>query len=51
MQGLELFFESNVEILRMRVGEIETLETVISEDAKFLRNERKDWKPRIGLTY
>ena len=35
----------------MRVGNRQTLETLISEEAillaKYLRNERKDWNPRI----
>jgi CRISPR-associated protein Cas1 len=51
MQGLNRFFESYVEIPRMKVGKRQTLETLISEEAlllaKFLRNERREWNPRI----
>jgi hypothetical protein len=48
---LNQFFESNVEIPRIKVGKRQTLETLISEEAlllaKYLRNERKEWTPRI----
>ncbi|MBT0159917.1 CRISPR-associated endonuclease Cas1 [Candidatus Bathyarchaeota archaeon A05DMB-2] len=51
MRELNGFFESNVEIARMKVGKRQTLETLISEEAlllaKYLRDERKDWNPRI----
>ena len=51
IRELNRFFESNIEIPRMRVGKRQTLETLISEEAlllaKYLRNERKDWAPRI----
>jgi CRISPR/Cas system-associated endonuclease Cas1 len=51
MRELNRFFESTVDIPRMRVGKRQTLETLISEEAqllaKYLRNERKDWTPRI----
>ena len=54
MQKLNRFFESNVEIPRIRVGKRQTLETLISEEAlllgMYLRNEKKDWMPRIGIT-
>jgi hypothetical protein len=47
---LNQFFESNVEIPRIKVGKRQTLETLISEEAlllaKYLRNERKEWTPR-----
>jgi hypothetical protein len=36
----------------MRQDKRQTLETLINEEAlllaKFLRNEKKEWKPRIG---
>jgi hypothetical protein len=39
---------------RIRNGEHQTIETLISEEAllfaKYLRNEKKDWLPRIGIT-
>ena len=38
----------------MKVGERQTIETLINEEAllfaKHLRNENKDWIPRIGIT-
>lgn len=41
-----------VEMLIIRHGKRQTLETLINEKslllAKFLRNERKEWKPRIA---
>ncbi len=48
---LSAYFETIVEIPRIRVGERQTFETLISEEAllfaKYLRNEVKTWKPRI----
>jgi CRISPR/Cas system-associated endonuclease Cas1 len=45
------YFETNIEVPRIRVGKRQTIETLISEEAlllaKFLRNELKDWSPRI----
>ena len=45
-------FEATVEIPRIKVGERQTIETLINEEAllfsKYLRNEKKDWGPRIG---
>ena len=47
------FFETYVEIPRIRVGKQQTIETLINEEAlllaKFLRNERKTWLPRNGV--
>jgi hypothetical protein len=44
-------FERLVEIPRIKVGNRQTLETLINEEAllfaKFLRNEREKWAPRI----
>jgi CRISPR-associated protein Cas1 len=49
--GLDKLFYSFVEIPRIRHGKRQQLETLISEEAlllaKYLRNERKDWNPRI----
>ena len=46
------FMESKVNIPRIKVGNVQTLETLISEEclllAKYLRNERKNWIPRIA---
>ena len=50
MKQLNKFFESIVEIPRIKVGKKQTVETLISEEAllfaKFLRNEHKYWNPR-----
>jgi len=41
------------EVPRIRVGKRQTIETLISEEAlllaKFLRDERKEWTPRIAV--
>ena len=51
MKQLDTFFESNVEIPRIRVGKRQTIGTLIDEEAlliaKFLRDEIKKWNPRI----
>lgn len=48
---LNEFFEKTIEIPRIRVGKRQTFETLINEEAllfgKYLRNERKNWNPRI----
>ena len=48
---LDKLFESRVEIPLMRHGESQRIETLINEEAlllaKFLRNEKTDWSPRI----
>jgi hypothetical protein len=53
MKQLYGFFESKVELPRIRVGKRQTIETLISEEAllfaKFLRDERKTWTPRIAV--
>jgi hypothetical protein len=50
-QSLDELFDRKVEILRMRHGSRQTPDMLISEEAlllaRFLRNERKEWKPRI----
>ena len=52
MKQLHAFFEAMVEVPRMRIGKRQTIETLISEEAlllaKFLRNERKEWNPRLS---
>jgi hypothetical protein len=44
-------FNRKVEIPRIRHGKTQTLDTLINEEAlllaKFLRNERKEWNPRL----
>ena len=49
------YFDSMVEVERMRHGKRQTIETLINEEAlllaQYLRNERQMWIPRIaGLT-
>ena len=49
---LNEYFETTVEIPRIRVGKKQTIETLINEEAllfaKYLRNEEGKWFPRIG---
>jgi hypothetical protein len=51
MRALNQYFEMMVEIPRIRVGKRQTVETLINEEAlsfaKFLRNERQIWIPRL----
>ena len=51
MKQLNAFFETTVEVPRMRIGKKQTIETLIKEEAlllaKFLRNEKKEWNPRL----
>ena len=51
MRRLNCFFESKVEIPRIKHGRRQTIETLINEEAflfaKYLRNERNTWNPRI----
>jgi len=51
MRALKQYFESMVEIPRIRVGTKQTIETLISEEAlllaKFLRREGAQWIPRM----
>ena len=52
MTKLNTLFESTIEIPRIKVEKKQTLETLINEEAllfaKYLRNEMKEWLPRIG---
>jgi len=47
------FFEREVEVPRIRIGKRQAIETLINEEAlllaKFLRDERKTWIPRIAI--
>ena len=49
---LNEYFETKINIPRIRHGKHQTLETLINEEAyllaKYLRNERKMWNPRIA---
>ena len=53
LDELNRYFESMVEIKRIRNGEHQTLETMINEKAllfaKYLRNEIDDWVPRTVI--
>ena len=55
MTHLHRYFESKVDVPRMRVGRTQTIETLINEEAlllaKFLRDERKTWIPRIASAH
>jgi hypothetical protein len=48
---LDAYFKNKIEIPRIRVGKKQEIETLINEEAlllaKYLRNERKEWTPRI----
>jgi hypothetical protein len=50
-EGLNTLFDREVEIPRMRYGSKQTLRTLLNEEtlllARFLRNEKQTWKPRI----
>jgi hypothetical protein len=50
-EGLNSLFDRTVEVARIKHGKRQTIDTLISEEAllfaKYLRNERKDWNPRI----
>lgn len=50
---LNTYFETKVEIPRIKVGNQQKLETLIDEEAlllaKYLRDERNGWNPRIAI--
>ena len=50
-EGLNGLFERIVEVPRMNRGRRQALDSLISEEttllARYLRNERRDWTPRI----
>jgi len=54
-EGLNNLFNREVEIPRIKHGKRQTLDTLISEEAlllaKFLRNERESWAPRIAVPF
>jgi hypothetical protein len=53
MKRLYQYFEMEVEVPRIRIGKRQTIETLINEEAlllaKFVRDERKTWTPRIAV--
>jgi CRISPR-associated protein Cas1 len=54
IKSLNEYFRTKIEIPRIRVGKTQEIETLINEEAMllgmYLRNEKKDWIPRIGTT-
>lgn len=50
---LSAFFDYMVKVERIKVGNWQTIDTLISGEAlllaKFLRDERLDWNPRIVI--
>jgi hypothetical protein len=52
-EKLNAYSRTKVEVVRSMRGEGQETETLISEEAllfaKYLRNERKDWIPRICI--
>lgn len=53
LKHLNQYLEGMVEVPRIRIGNRQSIETLINEEtlllAKFLRNERKTWIPRTGV--
>jgi CRISPR/Cas system-associated endonuclease Cas1 len=51
MKKLEIFFKSTVKVPRIKIGEKQTIETLINEEAfqfaKHLRKEKARWIPRV----
>jgi CRISPR/Cas system-associated endonuclease Cas1 len=51
VKELNLYFQSKVNMPRMRMGEQQEMETLVSEEASlfamFLRDEVQSWRPRI----
>jgi len=50
-EGLNDLFDRMIEVPRIKHGNRQTVDTLISEEAllfaKYLRNEKKEWIPRI----
>jgi hypothetical protein len=55
MKQLNAFFETIVEVPRIRIGGRQAIETLINEEAllfaKYIRNEQKNWNPRIAYMH
>ena len=51
VKGLNEYFETKVEIPRIRLGKQQKIETLVNEEAylfaMYLRNEKREWIPRI----
>jgi hypothetical protein len=54
-EDIEEILRTKVEVPRTRNGTEQTLETLINEEAlllaKYLRNEKKNWVPRITINF
>jgi hypothetical protein len=54
VNDLNLYFQTKLEIPRIRHGKSQEIETLINEEASllsmFLRNEKQSWRPRIAHT-
>ena len=54
MKELDVYFDSKVDVPLLRHGKSQRIETLINEEAlllaKYLRDEKKIWIPRIALT-
>ena len=52
LKHLSQYFESMFEVPRIRIGNRQSIETLINEEAlllaKYLRDERRTWTPRIA---
>jgi len=51
MKSLNEYFQTKVEVPRIRMGRTQEIETLINEEAllfaMYLRNEKPNWNPRI----
>jgi len=54
MRRFYAYLDWHINIARIRHGNRSSIETLISEEcyllASYIRNEKKDWLPRIGIT-
>lgn len=53
-KSLNEYFQTKVEVPRIRMGKSQEIETLINEEAllfaQYLRDERKSWQPRVART-
>ena len=53
IKRLNVHFESEVEVPRIKAAKRQEIETLINEEAmllgKYLRDERKEWIPRVAI--
>jgi hypothetical protein len=53
LKDLNQYLQSKVRIARIRIGDEQEIETLLSGEtslfARYLRKEKKDWLPRIGI--